>query len=66
MIIDLLQFIDPFVLIFCNSCFFSFIGSVGISVAGQDIFPAFNNLAYLAPQKCEVDPCNEVRNSYLA
>lgn len=34
-------------------------GSVAVSIAGQDIFPVFNNNAYLAPQKCEVDACNE-------
>jgi hypothetical protein len=34
-------------------------GSVAVSIAGQDIYPAFNNNAYLAPQKCEVDSCNE-------
>ena len=34
-------------------------GAVGITIGGQEIFPAFNNLAYLAPQKCEVDTCQE-------
>ena len=43
------------------------LGAIGISVAGQEIFPVFNNLATLAPQKCEVDTCNEVRLiSYLS
>ena len=35
-------------------------GAVGITIAGEEIFPAFNNLATLAPQKCEVDSCNQV------
>ena len=35
-------------------------GAIGITIAGQDIFPIFNNMATLAPEKCEVDTCNEV------
>ena len=36
-------------------------GAIGITIAGQDIFPIFNNMATLATQKCEVDTCNEVK-----
>ena len=36
-----------------------------MSVAGQEIFPVFNNLATLAPQKCEVDTCNQVRQYFF-
>jgi hypothetical protein len=34
-----------------------------MSIGGQEIFPAFNNNGFLAPQKCEVDTCNQVRVS---
>jgi len=34
-------------------------GPVGITVTGQEIFPVYNNVGYLAPQKCEVDSCHQ-------
>ena len=37
-------------------------GAIGVTVGGEEIYPVFNNLAYLAPQKCEVDTCNQVKN----
>jgi hypothetical protein len=40
----------------------TYVGAVGVTVGGQIIFPAFNNMGYLAPQKCEVDTCNQVRD----
>ena len=45
-------------LIFTNN-----VGAVGVTVGGQIIFPAFNNMGYLAPQKCEVDTCNQVHKA---
>ena len=43
-----------------NETIYNLLGSIGITIGGQEIFPVFNNLAYLAPQKCEVDTCNQV------
>ena len=34
-------------------------GEMGVSVAGQSIFPVFADSVDLTPQKCEVDQCNE-------
>lgn len=34
-------------------------GPVGTTVAGQEIYPVFNNRAMLTPEACEVDRCNE-------
>ena len=34
-------------------------GPVAITVTGQEIFPVYNNVGYLAPQKCEIDTCNQ-------
>jgi hypothetical protein len=34
-------------------------GAVGYTVAGQEIFPIYNNRAVLTPEVCEVDSCNE-------
>jgi hypothetical protein len=34
-------------------------GPVGITITGQEIFPAFNNIGYLEPEKCTVDSCNQ-------
>ena len=47
-----------------NACI-HIIGAIAVSIAGQEIFPVFNNLAALAPQKCEVDTCNQVRHFYF-
>ena len=34
-------------------------GPVGVTVAGQEIYPVYNNRAQYTPQDCEVDACNE-------
>ena len=34
-------------------------GAVAVSVAGQEIFPVFNNRASFTPEACETDSCNE-------
>ena len=33
-------------------------GPVGLTISGMEIFPVYNNMGYLEPQKCEVDSCN--------
>ena len=33
-------------------------GPIGITITGMEIFPVYNNMGYLEPQKCEVDSCN--------
>ena len=33
-------------------------GPVGLTISGMEIFPVYNNMGYLEPQKCEVDACN--------
>ena len=33
-------------------------GPVGITITGMEVFPVYNNMGYLEPQKCEVDSCN--------
>lgn len=34
-------------------------GAVGTTIAGQQIFPTFNNRALYTPENCEVDHCNQ-------
>ena len=34
-------------------------GPIALTVTGQEIFPVYNNVGYLAPQKCEIDTCNQ-------
>ena len=34
-------------------------GPIGITITGQEIFPLYNNVGYLAPEKCEIDTCNQ-------
>ena len=33
-------------------------GPIGLTITGQEIFPVFNNIGYLEPEKCTVDSCN--------
>ena len=33
-------------------------GPIGITITGMEVFPVYNNMGYLEPQKCEVDSCN--------
>jgi len=33
-------------------------GPIGITISGGEIFPVYNNMGYLEPQKCSVDSCN--------
>ena len=33
-------------------------GPIGITITGEEVFPVYNNMGYLEPQKCSVDSCN--------
>ena len=33
-------------------------GPIGLTITGLEIFPVYNNMGYLEPQKCSVDSCN--------
>ena len=34
-------------------------GPTALTITGQEIFPMFNNIGFMEPQKCEVDTCNQ-------
>lgn len=34
-------------------------GPVGTTIAGQEVYPVFNNRGLLTPENCEVDGCNQ-------